>query len=115
MAAQFSIPPLQPKLPGQLGRSFSFLTRLLIVSPMPLSGSDLHNLDEAQGWLESGHWVECFDALERIDHLHRSDAEVMALRWNLYNKARQHVIAAELALGIQQRFPDEPAGYIWRS
>jgi len=80
-----------------------------------LSLSDIQHLDAAEGWLELGHWVDCFDELQRIDHLHRSDAAVMALRWNLYNKARQHVIAADLALGIQRRFPDEPAGYIWRS
>ena len=65
--------------------------------------------------LELGHWVDCSDELERIDHLRRSDAAVMALRWNLYNKARQHVIAADLALGIQRRFPEEPTGNIWRS
>ena len=82
---------------------------------MPLSLDDIRHLDAAEGWLEVGHWVDCFDALERIDPLHRSDAAVMALRWNLYNKARQHLIAADLALGIQRRFPDEPAGHIWRS
>ena len=60
-----------------------------------LSLDDIHHLDAAEGWLELGHWFDCFDALERIDPLHRSDAAVMALRWNLYNKARQHVIAAD--------------------
>jgi hypothetical protein len=80
-----------------------------------LSLDDIRHLDAAEGWLELGHWVECFDALERIEPLHRSDAAVMALRWNLYNKALQDVIAADLALGMQRRFPDEPAGYIWRS
>jgi hypothetical protein len=53
--------------------------------------------------------------LERIDFNYREDQRVLALRWRLYNETRQHICAANVALGIQRRFPDEPAGYVWRA
>ena len=80
-----------------------------------LSLADLVHLDAAESWLERGDYVNCFHELERIDFNNRENQRVMALRWKLYNKAGQHVPAANLALGIQRRFPDEPAGYVWRS
>jgi hypothetical protein len=82
---------------------------------MSLSLSDIHHLEAAEGWLERGQHANCFDELERIDYNNRGDAREMALRWKLYNADKQHVPAAQLALGIQWQFPSEPAGYVWRS
>ena len=82
---------------------------------MPLSLVDIRHLDAAEGWLERGEYANCFHELERIDYNNREDQRVLALRWKLYNRSKQHVPAANLALGIQRRFPDEPAGYVWRS
>ncbi len=80
-----------------------------------LSLDDIRHLDAAEGWLERGEYVHCFDELERIHPNNRDDARVYALRWKLYNSSKQHVPAAQLALGIQRRFPDELAGYVWRA
>ena len=82
---------------------------------MPLSLDDIRHLDAADTWLERGDYLNCFHEPERIDYNNREDQRVLALRWKLYNKSGQHVPAANLALGIQRRFPDEPAGYVWRS
>ena len=82
---------------------------------MPLSLNDIRHLDAADSWLERGDYVNCFHELERIDYNNRDDSRVLALRWRLYNETRQHICAANVALGIQRRFPDEPAGYVWRA
>ena len=37
------------------------------------------------------------------------------LRWKFYDRSKQHAAAANVALGIQRRFPDEVAGFVWRS
>ncbi len=80
---------------------------------MPLSLQDIRHLEAAEGWLERGDYCNCFDELKRIDNC--DDARVDALRWRLYYDSRQYVIAASLALSIQQRYPNQPAGYLWRS
>jgi hypothetical protein len=82
---------------------------------MPLSLCDLHHLEAAEGWLERSDHANCFDELERIDYNNRGDARELALRWKLYNADGEHVAAAKLALDIQNLFPDEAAGYVWRS
>jgi hypothetical protein len=82
---------------------------------MALSLADIHRLEAADGWLERKEWANCFDELESIDYNNRDDAREKALRWKLYNASGQHVPAANMALGIQRRFPNEPAGYVWRS
>lgn len=83
--------------------------------PTVLTLDDIRHLNAADSWLERGDFVNCFHELEQIDFNNREDQRVFALRWKLYNKSKQHVPAANLALGIQQRFPDEPAGYVWRA
>ena len=80
-----------------------------------LTLDDIRHLDAAEGWLERGQYVHCLDEMERIDYNNRGDARVYGLRWRLYNESKQHAPAAQLALRIQRRFPDEPAGYVWRS
>ena len=80
-----------------------------------LSGADIHHLEAAQGWLERSDYARCFDELERIDHNNRGDARVYTVRWSLYNRSGQHIAAANLARGVQGRFPHEIAGYIWRA
>ena len=80
---------------------------------MPLSLQDICHLEAAEGWLERGDYCNCFDELERIHNC--DDARVDTLRWRLYNGSRQHVIAANLALAIQRRYPNQFAGYLWRS
>ena len=80
-----------------------------------LTLEDICHLDAAEGWLERGQYAYCFDEMERIDYNNRADARVFALRWRFYDQSGQHVRAAKLALRVQRRFPDEPAGYLWRS
>jgi hypothetical protein len=82
---------------------------------MPLSLDDIRHLDAADSWLERRDYVNCFHELERIDCNNRDDSRVLALQWRLYNETRQHICAADVALVIQRRFPDEPEGYVWRA
>jgi len=77
-----------------------------------LSLSDLRRLEAAQAWLERGDYCSCFDELKRINN--RDEFRVQALLWRLYNSARLHAAAADVALDIQHR-PKELAGHIWRS
>jgi len=84
-------------------------------APMSLSLADIAHLEAAEGWLERKQWANCFDELERMDYNNRDDAREKALRWRLYNQSRQHVPAANVTRGIQRRWPNEPAGYVWRS
>ena len=75
---------------------------------MGLSVADLHHLEAAaEGWLERREYANCFDELERIDYNNRGNGRELALRWKLYNADQQHVPAANLALGIQRRFPND--------
>jgi hypothetical protein len=80
-----------------------------------LSLADMHHLEAAEGWLDRKMYADCFDELEGIDYNNRGDGRELALRWKLYNRSGQYVPAANLALGIQRRFPNEPAGYVWRA
>ena len=80
-----------------------------------LTLDDIRHLDAAESRLDRGDYANCFDELERIDFNSRDDQRVLALLWKLYNASGQHVPAATLALDVQRLFPDEPAGYLWRS
>src|SRR5688572_19742696 len=80
-----------------------------------LSLYDISRLEAADGWLEQGHYAKCWDELESIDYKGRGDERELAIRWKLYNQTKQHVSAANLAEGIQWRFPDKVSGYVWRS
>jgi hypothetical protein len=82
---------------------------------MSLSLADIHHLEAAEGWLAARDWANCFDELECVDYDNRGDGRELALRWKLYNQSRQYVPAANLALGIQRRFPHDPAGCVWRA
>lgn len=83
--------------------------------PTVLTLDDIRHLDAAESWLERGHYLNCFHELERIDFNNREDQRVLALRWELYSADKQNLAAADLALGVQRRFPHEPAGYVWRA
>ena len=82
---------------------------------MPLSLDDIRHLDAAESWLERGDYINCFHELERVDQNNREDQRVLALQWKLYDRCKLHMSAADIALGLQHRFPDEPAGYVRRA
>jgi tetratricopeptide (TPR) repeat protein len=80
-----------------------------------LSLADIHHLEAAEGWLERKQYADCFRELDRIDPNHRGDARELTLWWKLYNATSQWSAAANLALRIQRRFPNDLAAYLWRS
>jgi hypothetical protein len=79
---------------------------------MPLTLDDIRHLDAAEGWLEGGEYANSFDELEPTTTI---AGTVASLRFELYNADQEHVAAANLALGVQRRFPNEPAGFVWRA
>ena len=82
---------------------------------MPLSLNDIRHLDAAESWLERGNYTNCFHELERVDQNNREDQRVLALQWKLHDRSKLHMAAADIALRLQRRFPDEPTGYVWRA
>ena len=77
-----------------------------------LEPSDLHRLNAAQGWLELGDVVSASDELEEITPDMRAHPAVLAIRYEIYSKAKKWDMAVEVARTLTELLPDNPAVWI---
>jgi tetratricopeptide (TPR) repeat protein len=72
--------------------------------------NDKRLFEAAQGWLGLGNWEEANEELENITPGFKAHPEVLALRFQIYSKAKKWDYAAEIARSIAELLPDNPFG-----
>lgn len=73
---------------------------------------DVHHLNAANGWIELGNHVEAYHELEKIAARHRSEPDVLELRWQIYTLAGRHDSALPVARALLEAAPDRYCGWI---
>jgi len=73
---------------------------------------DRRHLEAAEGWLELGDWEEAHIELQKINPDLHAKAEVLALKYHIYAKAKMWNGAFDIARGISQIFPNLCFGFI---
>ncbi len=81
----------------------------------PLEPPDIHHLSAAQGWLGLGNHLEANEELEQISLELRAHPEVLAVRWQIYAKAKKWDACVDIAAAIAKLAPEGPFGWIHRS
>src|SRR5687767_9118826 len=71
----------------------------------PLEHPDRYHVNAAAGWLELGNWLEANEELENVSAILRTHPEVLALRWQVYNRAKRHETALDIANAFTQVDP----------
>lgn len=77
-----------------------------------LENTDLRHLTAADGWLGLGDLVSASDELEQISPENRAHPAVLALRYEIYAKAKKWDMAAEVADALTRMRPESPASWI---
>ena len=78
----------------------------------PLEPPDSIHLSAAEGWLGLGDLVSASDELEEITPELRAHPAVLAVRYDIYAKAKKWNMAAEIAAGLVKMLPKEVASWI---
>ncbi len=81
----------------------------------PLEPPDTLHLQAAQGWLELGNYIEANEELEKITPELRAHPAVLAVRWEIYAKAKKWDACLDFASALVQMVPDHPLGWVHRS
>lgn len=76
---------------------------------------DVHHLNAAKGWIELGNHVEAYHELEKIAPIHRSEPDVLELRWQIYTLEGRRDCALPIAQALVKAAPDRYCGWIWVS
>jgi predicted Zn-dependent protease len=79
---------------------------------MTLDQNDQRQLDAAEGWLELGNHLEANEELEQITPEMRGHPAVLAVRYEIYSKAKKWGGAAEIASTLVKLLPERPAFWI---
>ncbi|MGO8698456.1 MAG: hypothetical protein ACLQVY_12135 [Limisphaerales bacterium] len=76
---------------------------------------DLLHVEAADGWLGIGNCAEANEELEKITPAMRSHPDVLAVRYEVYARAKQWKHCIEIADVIAKLAPESPSGRIRRS
>jgi predicted Zn-dependent protease len=80
-----------------------------------LEPQDVMHLNAAEGWLGLGNHVEANEELEKITPTMRAHPDVLAVRYEIYAKAKHWDACVHIAAAIVKRAPESPFGWIHRS
>jgi predicted Zn-dependent protease len=80
-----------------------------------LQPPDTLHLMAAQGWLELGNHLEANEELENIKAEYHAHPAVLAVRWQIYAKAKKWKEALVIASAIAEMLPDHALGWVHRS
>lgn len=76
------------------------------------TSADIHHLRAAEGWLQLGNCEEALAELDNIAPLYRAHPDVLALRWEIYRRAKKWDYALAVAEGLAEAAPNDPRGWI---
>lgn len=77
-----------------------------------LEHADLRHLTAVDGWLGLGDLASASDELEKITPENRAHPAVLAVRYEIYAKAKEWDMAAEVANALTRMTPESPASWI---
>ena len=87
----------------------------MAITMKPLEPPDTFHLSAAMGWLGLGDWQEAKEELEKIAPAWRAHPSVLEVRYEVWAKAGQWDMAAEIACALVQVRPMEPQFWIWQA
>lgn len=73
---------------------------------------DCHYISAASGWLGLGNWHEANDELDKVNQALQTHREVLDLRYQAWVMAAQWDSAAEVAVVLLEKYPEDPGSWI---
>ena len=78
----------------------------------PLSHPDSFYLNAAKGWFELGNYIEANEELDRITPKLRAHPDVLALRYQIYEKAGKWTLCHDIAQTLTELLPEDRDGWV---
>ena len=81
----------------------------------PLQPPSSFHASSAEGWIALGNLEEARDELSKIEPEASEHSQVLDVWWQLHTKEKNWNHAFKVARNMVTRYPDNPAGWIYRS